>query len=63
LIIFLLFLEKLPPRCFPISQPVFPQRKRDSDIPISLGFRTLVHRLAAKNEEDSQSTFRRKKTL
>jgi len=34
---------KLNPRCFPISLPVFPHRKRESAIPIAAGFETDIH--------------------
>jgi len=35
--------DQLNPRCFPISLPVFPHRKRESNIPIACGFETDVH--------------------
>ena len=34
---------KLNPRCFPISLPIFPHRKRENAFPIAAGFETDIH--------------------
>lgn len=46
---------KLNPRCFPISLPIFPHRKRDSAIPIAAGFETDIHANLYKEHKKNKS--------